>query len=240
MEAVKILGIDPDLHTIAFAVVTVSELHGQRPVVDRLFTTKLSRSVTGRDTLLPLTQETTKLFLQHVDVFDGLDLIVVESQQVYTTGPYKTPNPDDIVILAHVTGLVSALALAMAPRAKLLTPQPAVWKAQVPKHIHQIRTYERFGWGHKIVGSAPKKEEGKKPRDTRWAMPLLGSVGPVGSGDWEFSPPDGEFSLVLGVRSSGPSSVTPPAALPTVSPPSSWKHIGDAVGLTLWGAEEFA
>jgi hypothetical protein len=236
--------------------------------VDRLFTTSLSRSFKERETIAPLAKQISALLVQHQDLFTGpnkVDALVVESQQIYLKGDYKTPNPDDLVILAHVTGLVVALVSVMAS-VEVFIPQPAEWKAQVPKHIHQSRSYERLGWAAKIMGTRPGKHPGnsptpvkkspanfsapKKTRDNRWALPVQRPQPVVAVreaypfGEWESFPDEGVFTLLdvhekkqqkLGVCSV--ESVVRPVP-PEVAPESLWKHLGDALGLALWGLEK--
>ena len=72
---------------------------------------------------------------------EGLDLLVVESQEAYLGSGSRKSTPKDLIWLATVAGLMAAI-----PSERLLMPRPKEWKGQVPKAIQQGRKARRLGW----------------------------------------------------------------------------------------------
>ncbi len=136
-----VLGIDGDMKTPGFAIVR------DRAVI--------FAGVLQGNTLKELVAAADPVFWE-LNVKQGvmLDAIIVEGQQVYTHGPYKTPDPARIVALAQVAGALAAKALDQWPLADLDMPRPADWKGQTSKDAHQAWLCEQVGWkiGKRLKG----------------------------------------------------------------------------------------
>lgn len=205
-----ILGGDPDLHNCPFAILEVK--HGQRPKVLQVEIASVPEALHGREAVAAASFAVYEALqrLRHLP-----DLVCIESQQIYTKGPYKTPNPDDILLIAHITGIVVGFCGLQVKRENILLPQPKEWKANIPKGPQQARSYKILGWNSeshgKVTHSRAHKDGVEKVRDTSW------------------SSPNGVLEGLTGVAD--------PATL-GVSPQGQWKHVGDAIGLALWGAKQ--
>lgn len=157
------LGVDPDLHNTAFAFV-------QGNTVLDIAIAKISNKIKGRVAVVEMAKEITKKLDDYRKYFSLLDVVVVESQQIYTTGANKTPNPDDILLISHVSGAaVCAIQRLLSQTTEIHLPQPRVWKKQVPKEIHQARIYEKLGWDFEVKSgyTVPKNSQIILP-DTSW------------------------------------------------------------------------
>lgn len=135
------LGVDPDLHSPAFLFYPTL-----RPLI-----VKLPRAQKGRGAVISLAQEVARA-LDDGEVRRLLldtEHVAIESQQIYTTGPYKTKRPDDILVLASVSGVILSLLQRLStPKTKFHLPQPQAWKGSTPKEVHQARLYHKLGWGY--------------------------------------------------------------------------------------------
>lgn len=205
-----ILGGDPDLH--GTPLVLIEAFANKRPKVLQVEQAYVPKNILGRRAVAA----------SSFAIYEALrrlkytpELAVIESQQIYTKGPYKTPNPDDILLIAHITGIVVGFCGLQIPKENILLPQPKEWKSQIPKGPQQGRSYAIMGWTSKMHGKVThaklKADSVEKVRDTSW-------------------------SSAEGVMD-GLTDVQHPATLGVEG--SDWKHVGDALGLALWGAKQF-
>ena len=129
------LGIDPDLHHTAIAVVN------DDGKVMLLKTIRIADDLTGRYALIELAQTLGDGIPPMLSPF----VAAVEGQQLYKGCP---ASPQDIIHLACAAGI--CLAKISQPK-QLFLPTPQEWKKQVPKEIHQARTLNNLGWGYKTL-----------------------------------------------------------------------------------------
>lgn len=136
-----ILGIDPDTKNCGFAVVD-----GLKVV--HVGVAK-QRESTGYASLKPMTgalyEELSKLAAWPISK------VHVEGQKIYQTGPFKTKNPDDILLLAQVTGLAVAVSALIWPKVPCHVFKPYEWKGSNPKRVSQARICKKLGWDYEIV-----------------------------------------------------------------------------------------
>lgn len=137
LGAFRVLGIDPDLHNLGWAVV---EHDGLGFKVFALGTVSITAKVKG-DTAVAMML--TSLGEQPWHQTHGL---VVEGQQAYL-GAQRKATPEDLIRLAQVAG--GAFASARRPWHDLAcVVLPRVWKGQVDKPITQARICARLGWDY--------------------------------------------------------------------------------------------
>ena len=162
------VGIDPDLHSCAWAVVSTrfeaagivrvpKNLKGQEAVAAMI--RELHDSLEGE--LLDLSQDPT-----------DWGSITVEGQQIYR-GEGATKNPASLLPVAVVAGAAALAALQAAPDAPLWIPLPREWKGNVPKKINQGRSWTALGVCYTVRG-------GKEP----YCVPALPGVD-IRPGDWK-------------------------------------------------------
>ena len=176
------IGIDPDLHTTAVAV--VQRVDEGFFVLESAVIVRIDRMFGG---LVAVKQMCSELHLFFSTCGLQTDFAIVEGQQQYRG---RTKSPQDITYLAQVAG--ACLAGVNAVTEHVILVNPPQWKGQVPKQIHQARTYAKMGWGAEARGGLR----------TGYSIPRLAGVTP------------------RGIQS------------------TDWKHLGDAVGLALWGLEQ--
>lgn len=135
------LGVDPDLHTTAVALVN----HLGRPIW--LSICEVDKKLLGREAAIWMAQALP-------GSLRGLywSSAAVESQEVTYTGR-AGGNPRDIVLLAHVGGSALTAVSATPMTGALFFPSPAEWKGQIPKQIHQARVCRDLGWHAETRGS---------------------------------------------------------------------------------------
>ena len=139
------LGIDPDLHNTALALVRHDPALGSmlsKPsgyVVERVCVCSIDKRLRGAAAVMAMENA---LYHQMVSMRGWLiHRTIVEGQEIYRG---KTGNPADILRIAQVAG--GALASAQALPGDTLLPTPNEWKGSVPKEIHQGRTCTKLGW----------------------------------------------------------------------------------------------
>ena len=141
MNPFPFIGIDPDLHHLSIAVVD----HNNR-IID-LKVLEVPESFTAQRAIAAMARQ-IKAAAPWMESFHP-SYYVVEAQELYLTGPYKTPNPRSILHLATVAGA----ALAHAPTgAEVIFPTPVQWKGSVDKQIHQARVLHNAGLPMMSIG----------------------------------------------------------------------------------------
>lgn len=123
-----VIGIDPGLRKTGFASYCTIK---QRVVQVGVF--EVSKKLAQRAAAKAMCEELKEL------PFDENELVVVESQEAA-----YAKNPQSIAMLSWIGG--AAMQAATSAGCRVEFPAPAEWKGQVPKHIHQMRTYGRLGW----------------------------------------------------------------------------------------------
>ncbi len=130
------LGVDPDLHCTAFAVVSQ-----EREVID-LWTAE-TKGETGQAACVAMARalaHTPRRAHKH-----EIKTAAIEGQDIYV-GRGRTQNPKSIMLLASVAGAALMLVERRFSPAEILYPRPADWKGQVPKEIHHTRLCGSLGW----------------------------------------------------------------------------------------------
>lgn len=153
IEPTLVIGVDPDLHTTALAVVYADQ-QGDRLM--RVGTLRVPRSVTQDRAVVESCRQISVLFHQWIDAeiqrcTAKRIAVFVEGQQIYTMG--RTGNPNDIAKLAQVAGAAAVVAWASCypHEPSLSMPAPHRWKGTVPKDIHQARICAWLGFKHSRV-----------------------------------------------------------------------------------------
>jgi len=157
----KCLGIDPDLHNTALALleVDIADLLTFVPFVPTILdltTASISSKFTGQEAVIRM----IVALKSELSIFIGLhdvDLCVVEGQQKYFgTSPAKV---EDLIQLSHISGAAAAYFTSNCTDASIAIPTPNMWKGSIPKPIHQARVLNALGWKAKKATSYsyPKK-----------------------------------------------------------------------------------
>lgn len=130
------LGVDPDLHACSWALLGSDlSLHcGVWHVTNKL---------KGADAVAAMIQN-IELPLPQVEL-QNIQIVVVEGQTLVARPGARHRRPDNIIHLAQVAGAAAATLMRQCHCSRLLIPRPAEWKGQVPKDVHQARTYGRLG-----------------------------------------------------------------------------------------------
>lgn len=160
MHSPVYIGIDPDLHDTAIAVV---DSFGQ--VIGLECATTPAR-LRADKAVVAMSAAILGVMKHHVSIYPNIAAVAIEGQ---TINFKMTRDPGSIIKLAHVTGCaVNAVAAARSPHVThIYIPQPREWKGQVPKHIHHERICNRLGWECEIHGS----------KASRYGVPTNASVG---------------------------------------------------------------
>jgi len=177
------VGIDTDMHKMAVAMVGFDHEATVRHVTP-LGAWVVRHGVDGaigRDAILAMNNAfVTFLGVTplHVDALGGLwnPIFVIEHQSVVYTAK-EGKNPQNIVNLSAVSGLVCGQLKMLYSNGAVLLPSPNDWKQSQPKRINQPRTYEKFGWQHEI------RATGKN----RYAAPVPLPKDLPGSDTWTMS-----------------------------------------------------
>ena len=142
------MGIDPDTTTTAWAIINER--------LEVVHTGIIAQSIPGWRGVENMVSAVESYTFP--STLSDVEAIVIESQQIYTSGPNRTPDADKILMVANVTGQLLTMFGGEAKLAK-----PAAWKQQVPKGIHHKRIFSRLGISEfKMMGkvSDPKKSYG--------------------------------------------------------------------------------
>lgn len=149
------IGVDPDMHTMAVAVVDDRGLpvavHVVRALGDK-----------GRDAVVAMIDAVSQWIgastsePSYLPEPPNVLAMAVEAQEiVYTARSGK--NPRNLLNLSTVAGGVLAISTVVWPdlfaRDAIFFPAPEAWKGQVPKHVHQGRMFEHMGWAHDVGGN---------------------------------------------------------------------------------------
>lgn len=150
-------GLDPDLHTSAFAVIdeTCTLVHLDITKLNNNF--KAERAVVNQNSLifdLLATAGKTLPVSENGSFTVAIACWAVESQSVTYTGR-SGKNPQDMIPVAQVAGAWCCVLAGWAdtPVKRQLFPKPQAWKGSVPKQIHQARICKEMGWEYQKRGS---------------------------------------------------------------------------------------
>ena len=137
------LGIDPDLHHTGIAV---CDAQGTVMGVECCM---IPGKLKGEDAVIAMTRAISGSIANMVDCLEAeaFESVAVEGQHI----SFRTPNPTDILHLAHITGAAIGVVNEMIA-ARLYIPAPKDWKGQVPKIVHQRKLLEELGWPHQSYG----------------------------------------------------------------------------------------
>lgn len=163
------IGIDPDLHHVAVAWITVDDagslVLGDIHVIER----KKRKGETAFEAATGIIPDA--LFLAAMTSgTGGVEAVAVEGQRQY---PDSKVRPNDLIALAQVAGAATAFSRRTNTknvRAWLYMPLPQDWKGQVPKKIHQARVLRRVGLTPegKADYCFPKEKVGLLARVSDW------------------------------------------------------------------------
>lgn len=142
------LGCDPDTHTMPWAIIGAN----YRPVAVGMIRSPKTRSI------IDMLDEMSKSYTG-IDKLKTVGCLVtypcrafaVESQELYTEGPHRTPNPRSIMHLAQVAGAMYFMCRCWHRDATGYFPRPAEWKGQVGKLAHHHRIAKRAGMEDTVI-----------------------------------------------------------------------------------------
>jgi hypothetical protein len=124
-----VLGIDPDLHSPAFALV-------EDGVPIAVGVGKVPAKLKGWDAV----HAQANLELPPV-AYEFFDRLVMEGQEIY---PRSKARPNDLVRLAFSAGLLAG----RLGRKDVIIAIPKEWTGGVRKDVRQARQYKRLGWAY--------------------------------------------------------------------------------------------
>jgi len=154
-----ILGIDPDLHNVGVAFLSLDGTGAAVTVLKNPGVLGLAKSPPEDFYLTP----------PH--------LIVVEGQTIY---PGKTKNPKDIMHLSCAAGVLVGL-LSASFESPIIMPEPREWKGSGPKQIHQGRILSRLGVEYDRAGT----RQSGYCYPTHWPDHAPQGAGTLNKGDWK-------------------------------------------------------
>lgn len=166
------LGCDPDMHSMAFAVVN------EHMAIMAVALRTVPSSFKEQDATLEMVRVLYAKPLPWVGIFAG----AVESQELYLSGPNRTQNPRSILHLGHVAG-AAAMAIVIQSVRTLYFPTPAEWKGSREKLAHHHHILQRT---KQIPSEAVREMGGKEPYctiDTK-LFPIPGAEA-LNPGDWK-------------------------------------------------------
>lgn len=174
------IGYDPDLHTPAAAAVVFMP-ESPRPMLLDVEVGNV-RGEKNREAATAAIEESdaviTRLFARVVSNGTPVRAVGVEAQELYRSGPHKTPNPRDIMFLGHVAGGAwnTAFQLMRRDKTAVYFPAPQAWKGSCPKHIKQGQVFDLMGIEYVLKGGKEK-----------YCVPSLvvDKKGPVKEGAWK-------------------------------------------------------
>lgn len=152
----KCLAIDPDTHTAGIVVVSIEQT---TPVLHLAKCLEIPSRYKKSGAVLEMTKALWCAMPHYVaEAGGGIDLIVVEGQQIYTSeaGHARTKNPTSILMVGQVAGAAMLAAMAFAVQPNVRFPSPAEWKGQVDKVASQARAFRAFSMPYVVVpGQTP-------------------------------------------------------------------------------------
>ena len=136
------LGIDPDSHNLAWALV---EKDQTRITVLDLGIITVPKSFKGKRAVTKMIWELQQLPKRFEDLEQPYSL-VIEGQEIYR-GSNSKVNPNGLLMIAQIAG--AAAGLLREGASGLRIPRPREWKQSIPKPVHQARILSKLGWGYK-------------------------------------------------------------------------------------------
>ncbi len=149
------IGVDPDLHATAMALVRGVE--GGLAQVQAVHVFRGEKTFKGHDAILDMIDELLMVpdVLHHwgVDPQAIVRVAIERPSLVRRVGVRKHARPDDIVNLTMVAGAAAFSLQASLDRGTLFLPHPSEWKGQVPKRVHQARMWRSLHVTYELRGS---------------------------------------------------------------------------------------
>ena len=141
------LGIDPDLHTTALAIIDSNQ---KVMAIEVIRATSLDKMVMAGGYIAKWLD--TCLYTLFGSLLPAIRLTcVVEGQESYL-GPGRHARVSDLLDLAYVAGACAAVCYASPLVCDVLRPLPKQWKGTIPKKQKQEHICRKLGW--KCVGRA--------------------------------------------------------------------------------------
>lgn len=184
------LGIDPDLHSLAIAV--LGRLAGA-PVFGMAPVTVLAAGIVSVPQALKGDQAVQAMMVNmargdgiihtskvEFEAWSQSRIAVVECQSITKHWTRKGVKPQDILRLGQVAGNAAGVVSSTYASAHHIMPLPIKWKGSVPKDIHQRRTLNAIGWGYRNVGKQILPPEERmaqfqvKPADWKHLIDAIG------------------------------------------------------------------
>jgi len=129
----RFLGVDPDLTSTAFAVYDTEDNEVVHLAVVR---------ASGYTDML---RQTRKFSVSNHAV--DSDAAVIEGQQIYVASNRRNVDPNDMIQVAHVSGI-----LACQFSCSIAIPKPAEWKGQRSKLAEHTKYAKLLGWETERAG----------------------------------------------------------------------------------------
>lgn len=122
-----------------------------------------------------------ELFDQCRAVFEAVShrnaLIVVEAMRIHrNAGDSSTKNPQSLVDLSFLGGIVAAAALATIPASTVLPVEASYWKGTLKKKVQHSRLLTQLGWDKQVLSDYARPKT--FPAD-------LSALSQVSKGDWK-------------------------------------------------------
>lgn len=166
------LGIDPDLHSTALAIISRTP---DNP--DGMVSIKKVKIIRIPDSLKKscpaVYMAITPNLLKEDITVSGL---AMEGQEVFSTR-MRGGNPQDIIHLAQMAGVLMQKAVAAFAPKQVFMPEPVQWKGSVPKEIHHARICRRLGLEYSLRGGTSGLYA--VPKDHKKIAP------DINAGDWK-------------------------------------------------------
>lgn len=133
------VGVDPDLHNTAFAV-----LQNGKPY--RVWVESIDRKIKGLEAVAEMVNALACSAEYLAGFRNAGTVVAVEAQRVYAR--HQDANPNSLILLANVAGVAAGLVAAEGLDVGFVYPQD--WKGQQPKKVNQARTFEAVGWDYQV------------------------------------------------------------------------------------------
>lgn len=135
----KILGIDPDTHTVGFAYGDKNKIYG-------VHCSNLPRRAVRDQAIIQLCDHAHNIVdevIHGLAIDDDIDAIAIEGQQIYLRSGV---NPQNIIYLAQAAGVIAAAVRERFKEVPLIMPLPQKWKGTAPKKTKQKKVLDHYGW----------------------------------------------------------------------------------------------